>query len=217
MLVLDLARMKITDEMGKYLLSYLKRNTTLRSLYLEGNLLGSKSAMELGAALKVNKTLKTIDLESNQLVGGDSNDTVGMYEFIDFLTYNKTLLSLNIANNQLDEKIGEMFKEKLLTNDTLICLDFSRNDFTMLHSQEMQDHMKKNKAAYDAERMAEWKERCNMKGEDSHMRRLKLSENAVWTRDNMESDARAMREADLNAKWDKKMVEQAIEKQQLID
>ena len=78
-----------------------------------------------------------IDLESNQLVGGDSNDTVGMYEFIDFLSYNKTLLSLNIANNQLDEKIGEMFKDKLLTNDTLISLDFSRNDFTMLHSQEM--------------------------------------------------------------------------------
>jgi hypothetical protein len=42
-------------------------NNTLRKLELDGNLLGPKSAAEFGKALKVNKSLKLLDLESNQL------------------------------------------------------------------------------------------------------------------------------------------------------
>ena len=42
-------------------------NTTLRKLELEGNSLGPMCAYAFGRALKVNKTLKFLDLESNQL------------------------------------------------------------------------------------------------------------------------------------------------------
>jgi len=40
-------------------------NNTLRRLELDGNLLGPRSASEFGKALKVNKSLKLLDLESN--------------------------------------------------------------------------------------------------------------------------------------------------------
>jgi hypothetical protein len=43
----------------------LNSNHSLRKLELEGNLLGPKSATEFGKALKNNKTLKFLDLESN--------------------------------------------------------------------------------------------------------------------------------------------------------
>ena len=57
-----------------------------------------------------------------------------MYEFLDFLPTNKTLLSLSIANNQLDAKIGEILKDKMQENTTLIDLDFSMNNFSMADS-----------------------------------------------------------------------------------
>jgi len=40
-------------------------NKVLRKLELEGNLLGPNSAREFGNVLKVNKTLRMLDLESN--------------------------------------------------------------------------------------------------------------------------------------------------------
>jgi len=40
-------------------------NDTLRKLELEGNLLGLKSAIMFGKVLKVNTSLKFLDLESN--------------------------------------------------------------------------------------------------------------------------------------------------------
>ena len=65
--------------------------------------------------------------------------------------------------------------------------------------------------------MAEWKERVAMKAEDQGMRRTKLAANALKTREQMEEDARAIREHELNVKWQQKMVEAEVEKQQLIE
>ena len=62
---LHLARKGINDPEGLELARMLHDNKTLRKLELEGNLLGPKSIMAFGAALKVNKTLKYLDLESN--------------------------------------------------------------------------------------------------------------------------------------------------------
>jgi hypothetical protein len=45
----------------------LLENKILRKLELEGNLLGPNSARAFGDALKSNKTLRLLDLESNNL------------------------------------------------------------------------------------------------------------------------------------------------------
>ena len=73
-------------------------NKTLRKLELEGNSLGPKTALEFGKALKKNKTLKFLNLESNQLTM-DGNEMFGIYEIVEALEVNKTLLSLNMTNN----------------------------------------------------------------------------------------------------------------------
>ena len=62
---LHLARKGITDEDGIELARMLHDNKVLRKLELEGNLLGPKSVKCFGEALKINKTLKVLDLESN--------------------------------------------------------------------------------------------------------------------------------------------------------
>jgi predicted phosphatase len=62
-----MSRKAISDSDGQVLAQMLYTNNTLRKLELDGNLLGPKSAAEFGKALKVNKSLKLLDLESNQL------------------------------------------------------------------------------------------------------------------------------------------------------
>jgi hypothetical protein len=62
---LHLSRKNIQDSEGTDIAKILFNNKTLRRLELEGNNLGPKSAREFGLALRVNTTLKFLDLESN--------------------------------------------------------------------------------------------------------------------------------------------------------
>ena len=126
---LHLVRKGITDVDGLDIAKILLTNKTLRKLELEGNQLGPKSAKQFGLVLKVNTTLRFLDLESNQLtMGGD--DTSGVQHYlIDALRTNKSLLSLNIANNHLDADIGKDFKAMLEQNETLIDFEINFNQF----------------------------------------------------------------------------------------
>ena len=175
----------------------LNTNKYLRKLELEGNQLGPRSISQFGKMLKKNETLKSLDFEGNQLTLGGS-DFWGMYDFIEFLDENKTLLSLNIANNDLDEKCGQMFADKLQNNYTLIDLDFSSNNFSMEDSKQIQQYLQRNKAIYDGERIKEWKERKHMRGEDENLRKMYMGENANKEQAIIEEEAREIREAELN-------------------
>ena len=73
-MALDLNRMGIDDEQGKIIGMYLRKNDQLRTLTLEGNLCGPKTAMEFGKTLKVNTTLKCLNLDSNQLAAENGSD-----------------------------------------------------------------------------------------------------------------------------------------------
>ena len=127
---LHLVRRNIQDQEGVDLANMLLTNQTLRKLELEGNCLGSKTAKALGYAIKVNTTLKFLDLESNQLsVEGD--DPAGILFFIESLKNNTHLLSLNVANNKLDEGIGKEFRYCLEKNHTIIDFEFGFNQFKL--------------------------------------------------------------------------------------
>ena len=77
-------------------------NTTLRKLELEGNCLGLQTARVLALAIRKNKTLRYLDLDSNDLTR-EGEENQGVEEMIQALIENKSLLSLNLANNKLDE------------------------------------------------------------------------------------------------------------------
>merc|ERR1712083_1005122 len=119
-------------------------NKVLRKMELEGNNLGPKSAKEFGLALKVNTTLKFLDLESNQLTMGNEDTSGVQHYFIDALRTNKTLLSLNIANNQLEEGLGKDFKDMLEVNETLIDFEVGFNSFHLNEIREIQRLLQRN-------------------------------------------------------------------------
>lgn len=117
-----------------------------------------------------------------------------------------------MANNDLDEKCGQMFREKLENNHTLIDFDFSGNNFNMDDSRTIQLYLKRNKAMFDGERVKEWKERKNMRAEDEKLRKMYMEENATREQMVMDEEAKEIREAELNEKWQKFMLENEIQK-----
>ena len=156
-----------------------------------------------------------MDLESNNLTV-DGQEFRGIYDLVEFLDHNTSLLSLNLANNQMDEECGRMFREKLENNYTLIDFDFSMNNFSPQDSRAIQDFLTRNKQLYDAERLKEWNERKLMREDDEKMKELFLQEQSKKEQERMEEEAREIREAELNEKWKKFMLETEIEKQQII-
>jgi len=112
-------------------------NKVLRSLQLEGTNLGPKSAKEIGIALRVNNTLRLLDLESNQLTQ-DGEDLAGIVQFINALQHNKSLTSLNLANNKLEEPIDKEIRSMLEVNSTIIDFEFG---FNMFRLQEVRNFL----------------------------------------------------------------------------
>ena len=55
----------------------------------------------------------------------------GIYDFVKCLYVNKHLLSLNLGNNNMDEKCGELFEEATAFNEDLIDFEFGFNHFSL--------------------------------------------------------------------------------------
>lgn len=127
---LHLARRGLNDEAGESLALILRENKTLRKMELEGNCLGPRTAAQFGKQLLTNKTLRFLDLESNTLTQ-DGEETKGMVIFIEALKQNKSLISLNLANNRLEQEMGKEFKSCLEQNQTIIDFEFGFNNFTL--------------------------------------------------------------------------------------
>jgi hypothetical protein len=71
-----------------------------------------------------------LNLESNQL-SGDGEDNLGITELVLGLQSNKSLLSLNLANNKLEAPIGAAIRAMLEINTTLIDLEVGFNLFAL--------------------------------------------------------------------------------------
>lgn len=65
---------------------------------------------------------------------------------------------------------------------------------------------------YDGERLKEWRERKYMRDEDQTLRKMYMGENATKEAAVMDEEQREIREAELNEKWQKFMLENEIQK-----
>lgn len=80
----------------------------------------------------------------------------------------------------------------------------------------IQQSLIKNKAAYDAERLKEWRERKLMKAEDEGLHQKYLKEQSKAEEARMETETKELREAQIEEKWKKYVVESAIQKEMEI-
>lgn len=61
----------------------------------------------------------------------EGEDLSGIVYFINAMSHNKTLISLNLANNKLEEPIDKEIRSMLEVNTTLIDLEFGFNSFRL--------------------------------------------------------------------------------------
>ncbi len=184
---LHLARKEIDDAEGVELARILISNKSIRKLELEGNRLGPKTIYAFGKALEVNKTLRVLDLESNDIYKDkdapfdpETKRAIipKLFFFIESLQHNKTLLSLNLANCQMDDKCGAKWVQTTHVNQDLIDFEFGFNQFTLEQKRQIQDNLRRNKAKYDEDRLREWRERKLMHDEDIRLMNLFMEEQA---------------------------------------
>jgi len=118
----------------------------------------------------------------------------GIYDFVKCLYKNTSLLSLNMANNNMDEKCGELFEEATRHNKTLIDFEFGFNNFKLDDICKIQDNLRANKEQHDKDKIREWKERKLMNDEDVRLKNLYLEEQSRKEQFRMEEEARELRE-----------------------
>ena len=142
---LHLSRKNIQDKEGMDIARSLFNNKTLRKLELEGNCLGMQTARVFALALRKNKTLRYLDLESNNLTN-DTEDCQGVDEMIEALADNTTLLSLNLANNRLEDNIGrnlvDLFNPRGKNQQTIIDFEFGFNNFRLEDVSQSVSHVR---------------------------------------------------------------------------
>lgn len=97
---------------------------------LEGNSLSYMTAHVFALALRNNRSLQYLDLESNDL-SHEGQKKEGIESMIRALENNTTLLSLNVANNGLEAEVGRQFRDMLKINKTLIDFEFASNQFSI--------------------------------------------------------------------------------------
>lgn len=223
--VLHLARKGIEDAEGVELARMLVQNTSLRKLELEGNKLGPKSIEAFGRMLMKNTTLRVLDLESNDIYKDKDAPfdpetkrpvTPKLFFFIEALQRNTTLLSLNLANCQMDERCGQKWVVTTEVNRDLIDFEFGFNKFSLEQIRAIQDNLRRNKKQYDEDRLREWRERKLMNDEDVRLKNQYLEEQARAEQERMEEEARELREKEIDEQWRKHLLDSEIEKQQLI-
>jgi Leucine Rich repeat len=152
---LHLARKGIEDAEGVELAKILIQNRVLRKLELEGNKLGPKSIQAFGRALEVNTTLRVLDIESNDIYKDKDAPfdpetkrpvVPKLFYFIECMQKNQTLLSLNLANCQMDERCGAKWVITTQINKDLIDFEFGFNKFSLDQIRTIQDNLRRNKA-----------------------------------------------------------------------
>lgn len=159
----------------------LQYNHNLEKLCLEGNQLGPKFLESLAETLKVNKTIRYIDLEGNPLTNG--NNESGIDSLFDALKSNDTLMHLNLNNTGLTDTSGKVILNTLKVNKKIIMLDIEKNPFIKLDTvRKIQEQLQENNRIWTAIRKKEWNERKKLiKEEDNTYEINKMREEEIET------------------------------------
>lgn len=106
---------------SKHLATALRRNNTLKELYLSSCNITDMELIDLCESLKVNTSLEVIHLNGNKIT------CEGVRYLSEMLKMNRTLKSISISDNLICDKGAEYLSEAIIKNDTLTTLWLSSN------------------------------------------------------------------------------------------
>lgn len=129
---LTLSNQGIDDLGGSYIGRVLSVNQTVRYVHLGSNALGSRTARELGEALRQNTALVNLNLDCNPLgkIDGAREDLSGFGVFCSGLEENQSLRTLSLLRTGLMDDSGQRLASALGRNTTVLHCDVGGNVFS---------------------------------------------------------------------------------------
>ncbi|CAE8735131.1 unnamed protein product, partial [Polarella glacialis] len=145
----------------------LEKNEHLQKLECEGNNLGVRAAEEIGKALRKNNSLRSLNLESNNLTDS-GNDQKGIIKLAEALHDNESLRVLMLSKNGITMQAGEYFVKAIEANESLTLVDLSGNDASPSVEQlrRIDAAVQRNRERQSAIRRTERRERFALYNEE---------------------------------------------------
>mmetsp|Transcript_38103 Transcript_38103/g.109961 ORF Transcript_38103/g.109961 Transcript_38103/m.109961 type:complete len:434 (-) Transcript_38103:143-1444(-) len=144
---LSLAYASISDEGITEIAKFIRDNPFVKYLDLRGNNIQAKGAMILANGIKINRSLRSLNLKWNSI----GRDPSGVQALCDVLKFNLTIGHVDLRNNRISNVGAKAIGEMLTANTTISHLDLSWNDLGVDGGIALLDGLKHNSTLIDCQ------------------------------------------------------------------
>lgn len=144
---LSLAYASVSDEGIAEVARFIRDNVFVKYLDLRGNNVQAKGAIALANGIKLNRSLRSLNLKWNS-VGRDAS---GVQAISDALKSNLTVGHLDLRNNRINNVGAKYVGEMLVANTTITHLDLSWNELGVDGGIALLDGLKHNSTVIDCQ------------------------------------------------------------------
>ncbi|CAJ1366309.1 unnamed protein product [Effrenium voratum] len=144
---LSLAYASISDEGIVEVSKFLRDNPFVKYLDLRGNNVQAKGAMALANGIKINRSLRSLNLKWNAI----GKDPSGVHALCEVLRSNLTIGHVDLRNNRVNNVGAKYIGEMLAANTTITHLDLSWNDLGADGGLALLEGLKHNSTVLDCQ------------------------------------------------------------------
>jgi hypothetical protein len=144
---LSLAYASISDDGVAETAKFVRDNPFVKYLDLRGNNIQAKGAIALANGIKLNRSLRSVNLKWNSV----GRDPSGVSALCDALKSNLTIGHVDVRNNRINNIGAKHIAEMLKANTTITHLDISWNDLGVDGGIALLDGLKRNQTLIDCQ------------------------------------------------------------------
>eukprot|EP00440_Ansanella_granifera_P002906 gb/GFBE01003173.1/.p1 GENE.gb/GFBE01003173.1/~~gb/GFBE01003173.1/.p1 ORF type:complete len:434 (+),score=139.52 gb/GFBE01003173.1/:1-1302(+) len=144
---LSLAYASISDDGIVEVSKFIRDNPFVKYLDLRGNNIQAKGAMALSNGIKINRSLRSLNLKWNAI----GRDPSGVSALCDVLKSNLTIGHVDMRNNRINNVGAKYIGEMLTANTTITHMDLSWNDLGVDGGVALLEGLKHNNTLVDCQ------------------------------------------------------------------
>eukprot|EP00747_Dinoflagellata_sp_TGD_P163964 gnl/TRDRNA2_/TRDRNA2_183248_c0_seq1.p1 gnl/TRDRNA2_/TRDRNA2_183248_c0~~gnl/TRDRNA2_/TRDRNA2_183248_c0_seq1.p1 ORF type:complete len:432 (+),score=111.90 gnl/TRDRNA2_/TRDRNA2_183248_c0_seq1:75-1370(+) len=144
---LSLAYASVSDEGVSEVARFVRDNVFVKYLDLRGNNIQAKGAVALATGIKVNRSLRSLNLKWNSI----GRDPTGIQALSEALSSNLTIGHVDLRNNRINNVGAKYVGEMLVANTTITHLDLSWNDIGVDGGIALLNGLKHNSTVIDCQ------------------------------------------------------------------
>ena len=144
--MLSLNQCNLGEDGAAYIAQGLAKNRRLRTLLLSSNQLGDRGLQMIADSIEYS-SLEHLDLSKNQLTN------VGVVDFAENLSNNRSLVSVNLRSNQIGKDGGMAMREAVGIHKYLVRVYLEDNAVQVRDIEEIEKYTARNRESRAKQRM----------------------------------------------------------------